>query len=125
MHAEDGIVAAAFELVAISEVAPLLARGEAAVFTPAERAYAASKSDPERRLAARLAAKRAALRLLGGDARIEEVEILRSPGRPPRIELSGAARQRLQALGADRVLTSLTHGRTHAAASVLLVRSGE
>ena len=35
------------------------------VFTPAERAYAASKSDPARRLAARLAAKRAAVALLG------------------------------------------------------------
>ena len=32
----------------------------------AERAYARAKSDPERRLAARLAAKRAAVRLLGG-----------------------------------------------------------
>jgi holo-[acyl-carrier protein] synthase len=113
----DGVVDAAFELIAIAEVASLPAG--TSPFTPAENAYARSKSDPERRLAARLAAKRAAARLLG--VRPEEIEVVRGPAGPPTLRLSERARASLSARGASRVLVSLTHGRTHAAASVLLV----
>src|SRR5260221_331826 len=64
---DDGIVAEALEVLEISEVTRLLAGAPAdSVFSAGERDYAASKSDPERRLAARLAAKRAASRALGG-----------------------------------------------------------
>ena len=41
---------------------------------------------------------------------------------PPRLRLSGGARERLTALGASGALVSLTHERRHAAALVLLVR---
>jgi len=41
---------------------------------------------------------------------------------PPALRLSGAARDRLQALGAGRALVSLTHERAHAAALVVLLR---
>lgn len=121
MTQDDGLVANAREVLEIVEVEPLLAREGDSPFTPAELEYARSKSDPVRRLAARLAAKRAAVRLLGGDVPLAEVEILRGRG-APRIELSARAAARLQALGATRILVSLTHGRTHAAAAVLLVR---
>lgn len=110
-------MASALEVVAIEEVARLGAANRS-VFSSAERAYAASKSDPDRRLAARLAAKRAAARLLGVDP--ADVEVLREGG-PPRLSLSPKAEARLVALGAARALVSLTHGRTHAAASVLLI----
>ena len=87
-----------------------------------ELAYARDKSDPERRLAARLAAKRAAVRLLGAGVTEDDVEVLRGPGGPPRLRLSARAEARLARLGAARALVSLTHGRQHAAAAVLLVR---
>ena len=112
------------EILDIAEVAGLLAPGAAHPFTAAEMAYARAKSDPERRLAARLAAKRAAARLLGGGAQPSEVEVRRGAGGPPRLELSGQARERMAALGADRAIVSLTHGREQAAAAVLLLRGG-
>jgi holo-[acyl-carrier protein] synthase len=117
---EAGVVVAhALEVVAIDEV-------EAArpgVFTSAERAYAESKSDPQRRLAARLAAKRAAVRALGGTVSLAEVEVRAGFGGPPTLHLSGAAAARLRELGGF-ARVSLTHGVRHAAASVLVLRAG-
>ena len=112
-------MASAREVVPIDEVG--LVGAASSVFTAAERAYALSKSDPERRLAARLAAKRAALLLLGDEMDEGDVEILPSRGGPPQLSFSRRARARLQALGASGALVSLTHGRTHAAASVLFL----
>lgn len=124
MGTADDVVAHAVEVLDIAEVKALLSAGTAHPFTEAELAYARDKSDPDRRLAARLAAKRAAARLLGGGAQPEEVEVLRGAGGPPRLKLTGKARERLASLGADRALVSLTHGREQAAASVLLLRGG-
>jgi holo-[acyl-carrier protein] synthase len=119
---EAGVIASALELLEIDEVARLPAAERTAVFSERERAYAAARSDPERRLAARLAAKRAAVRVLGGGLEPADVEVTRARGGPPALALSERARARLQALGGARLLVSLTHGRTHAAASVLLTR---
>src|SRR5881409_2002867 len=111
---DDGVVAEALELVAVAEVAPLLdaaaAGAASAPFSPAELAYARSKRDPERRLAARLAAKRAALALLGAGFELGDAEIRRSPGGPPELRLSERAHLRVRGLGAERVLVSLSHG---------------
>ncbi len=123
MGTADDVVAHAVEVLDIAEVKALLSAGASHPFTEAELAYARDKSDPDRRLAARLAAKRAAVRLLGGDAQPAEIEVLRGGG-PPRLKLSGKARERLQSLGADRALVSLTHGREQAAAAVLFLRGG-
>jgi holo-[acyl-carrier protein] synthase len=112
----DGVVASALELVAIAEVAGV----PPGTFSPAERAYAASKSDPERRLAARLAAKRALAGLLGLAGGEIEVQAVR--GGPPRLGLSERAAARLRETGATRALVSLSHGRTHAVAVVLLLQ---
>lgn len=120
MQREDGVVASAIEVLDIREVGAV--REIPGVFTAGERAYAESKSDPERRLAARLAAKRAACRLLGEGVSLGDVEIV-SRGGPPQMRLGPRAAARLAALGASSVLVSLTHGRTHAAASVLLRES--
>lgn len=118
----DGVLAHALEVVEVAEVERLLARdATSSVFTPGEEAWARRRSDPERRLAARLAAKRAACALLGGGTREGDVEIVRGEG-PPALRLSDLARDRLHALGASRALVSLTHERHHAAAVVLLVR---
>ena len=117
----DGVVASAVELVAIDEVARRLDSGETAVFTGPELAYARARSDPARRLAARLAAKRALVRLLGGGVAEDEVEVVRGAYGPPALRLSPGATERLRALGAARALVSLTHERAHAAALVVLV----
>jgi phosphopantetheinyl transferase (holo-ACP synthase) len=121
MDAADGVVASAFEIVDIADVAALPPYG-AAVFSDGERAYALHKSDPERRLAARLAAKKAALSLLGPPLTLADFEVVRGRGGPPALRLSARATAALLARGATGVLVSLTHGREQAAASVLLVR---
>ncbi len=115
-----GVIARALEVLEIAVV------GEEpdGTFTDAERRYAASKSDPQRRLAARLAAKRAAARLLGADTAVSEIEVRPARGGPPGLVLSDAATARLRALGAERALVSLTHGRAHAAAVVLFLGPG-
>jgi holo-[acyl-carrier protein] synthase len=113
-----GVIASVRHVLAIAEVN----EAPAEAFTAAERAYADSKSDPLRRLAARLAAKRAASELLG--VPIGEIEILPARGGPPRLSLSASAQARLKALGATSALVSLSHGRTHAAAAVLLLGPG-
>jgi holo-[acyl-carrier protein] synthase len=114
------VVAHALEIVAIDEVAALDPR-PGAVFTAGERAYAESKSDPQRRLAARLAAKRAAVRALGGGIALSEVEVRHRPGGPPALRLSGEAAKALRRLGGAAVMVSLTHGVDHAAATVLVL----
>jgi phosphopantetheinyl transferase (holo-ACP synthase) len=113
----DGVVAEALEVVEIEDAV----EAEDA-FTERELDYARSKPDPERRLAARLAAKRAALRILGGGLPLREIEVLRGRGGPPSLRLGPGAEARRTSLGGGRFLVSLTHGRTHAAAAVLLVR---
>jgi holo-[acyl-carrier protein] synthase len=123
MDADDGVVAEAVEVLAISEVAPLLASGGTGPFSEAEMVYARDKSDPERRLAARLAAKRAGVRLLGPGIDERDVEVVRVPGQAPRLRLSPRAEERLRLRGASAALVSLTHGREHAAAAVLLLRA--
>jgi holo-[acyl-carrier protein] synthase len=117
---DDEVVASAREVLPIAEVA----RTDPSVFTEAEHAYARSKSDPERRLAARLAAKRAAARLLGVGIEPAEVEVRPARGGPPTLAFSARAAERLRLLGAERALVSLTHGRELAAAAVLLLRGG-
>jgi holo-[acyl-carrier protein] synthase len=120
--AEEGVVASGAEIVAIEEAERLLAAGGEGVFSDDELLYARARVDPGRRLAARLAAKRTACRLLGGGAREAEVEVLRGEYGPPSLRLSGTARDRMRALGASRALVSLTHERGHAAALVVLLR---
>lgn len=118
----DGVVASAVELVAVDEVERLLAgAGAAAAFSEGEIAYARERSDPARRLAARLAAKRAAARLLGGTVRPQDVEVVRGDYGPPALRLSPRGRERLAQLGAARLLVSLTHERAQAAALVVLL----
>jgi len=121
-EAEEGVVASAFTIVALEETEALLAAGGGSVFSEGELAFARARVDPARRLAARLAAKRAAVQLLGDGAAEREIEVERGDYGPPRLRLSGRARERLFALGASHALVSLTHERRHAAALVLLLR---
>jgi holo-[acyl-carrier protein] synthase len=116
---KPSVLAHVREVVEIAAFAELLRREGDARFGDEERRYAASKSDPVRRLAARWAAKLAAARALGGDVAPEDVEVVRGHG-APELRLGRRAAARLRALGAARAHVSLTHGVGHAAASVVL-----
>ena len=92
----------------------------ARVFTDGERVYCARKRFPAQHLAARFAAKEAAAKALGtglsSGVGWHDFEVIRLPGRPPRLTLSGRAQQLALALGVARISLSLTHTEHYATA---------
>jgi holo-[acyl-carrier protein] synthase len=100
------------------------------VLTPLERSWLpASPRARAAYVAGRFAGKEAALKALGtGMAEgigLHAVEIRRQASGRPELVLLGRAAQRAGLLGARRFLVSLTHGRAHAAAVVVLEDDGE
>jgi len=98
------------------------------VFTPGELAYALGRRRAHEHLAARFAAKEAALKALGtgwsGGVSWTEVEVLRQgPGRPG-LALHGRAADVAAAAGVGGWLLSLSHTGTHAMASALALGAG-
>jgi holo-[acyl-carrier protein] synthase len=92
------------------------------VFTSAELDYARAHRRPGRHLAARFAAKEAAVKALGMPDSLALHEIEVAAGEPPRLRLSGRAAER----AAKRELrVSLTHSRDIAAAVVVTPPAGE
>lgn len=72
------------------------------------------------------AAKEAAMKALGTGMRgvaFREVAVARAPGGPPRLVLSGRAREKADALGVVSAHVTITHGRRDAVAVVLLLGS--
>jgi holo-[acyl-carrier protein] synthase len=94
------------------------------VFTPAEVEYCASKRNNVERLAARFAAKEAALKALGtGLSRgitWRDVEVRRQPGSRPTIAFSGVAAQYAARLHVKHISLSLSHTEEQAIALVIL-----
>jgi len=99
-------------------------RLEKRLFTARERADCADRADRAQSLAARFAAKEAALKALGtGWAQglgFRQIEIERQASGAPRLRFHGRAAERASELGAPRVHVSLTHQPGIAAAVVLL-----
>lgn len=95
------------------------------VFTDEEIAYCQKRRDPIPHLAARFAAKEAALKALGIGLRLgvswREMEVRREPGQAPFLVLSGKSRSIGEALGGRRLLLSLTHDGDYAIAQAMLV----
>jgi holo-[acyl-carrier protein] synthase len=97
------------------------------VFTAAERAEVAGRSDPAPHLAARFAAKEAVMKALGtgiGGFPLHDVEVVREPreGRlpgPPSLRLLDRAAALAEARGVRRWHVSLTHTEAMALAVVL------
>lgn len=92
-------------------------------FTDAEIAYCLGKSFPERHLAARLAAKEAAVKALG-IAAVEPpmwrtVEVVRADGRPPRLVLHDDLLGYASAHRIVELLVSLSHTDQFATATVI------
>ena len=94
----------------------------ARLLTPNERAGA--RGPFVSYVAARWAAKEAALKALGtgisGGITWRDVEVLDEPSGAPRMLLHGLAFRRAQALGVTSALVSLTHDQEHAAAVAVL-----
>ena len=96
------------------------------VFTAGEIAYCHRRRDPAPSLAARFAAKEAAMKALGtGFSRGVYwlgIEVVRHGG-PPQLRFHDGAAARFAALGATGSLLTLTHSEELAIAHVMLLRS--
>ena len=82
------------------------------LFTEEERAYGARFSDPAPRLAARFAAKEAAMKALGvglGAFSFQDLEVVRAPTGAPSLMVSGAAAAVAGERGVTSFLLSITH----------------
>lgn len=91
------------------------------LFTAGERAYAARQCDPAPSLAARFAAKEAAMKALGvglGAFRLTDVEVVRLASGQPSLLVRGAAAALASQQGVGKWLVSLTHTSSHAQAVV-------
>jgi holo-[acyl-carrier protein] synthase len=94
------------------------------IFTEGEIAYASRRKRPGPHLAARFAAKEAAMKALGTGFSQgvvwRDIEVVRHHG-PPQLQFHGVAAQRFAAIGATRSLLTLTHAETLALAQVLFL----
>lgn len=88
------------------------------LFRPGELEFASSRARPARHLAARFAAKEAAIKALGGECGPRDIEVTDGGRQVPRLLLHGRARAAADARAVDLVV-SLTHSRESAAAAVL------
>lgn len=124
--AGERLLGLGLDIVAIEEVARSLqavgARFEARMYTAAERAYAASvASQRHARLAARFAAKEAAIKALSlSDAGIDwrEIEVAHEGDGAPVLRLHGKVQALAARAGVTRVVISLSHDGPCAAAIV-------
>jgi holo-[acyl-carrier protein] synthase len=115
------------DLVAIPRLEAVLSRNRerflGRVFTQAEQADCLSRAHPARHLAARLAAKEAAMKALGTGwglgVRWQDVEVQSGFAMPPVLRLSGAAKARADARGIRQALVSLSHDGDYAIAVVV------
>ena len=115
------------DLVAIPRVESLLARHRerflSRVFTSIEQAECLGRARPAIHLAARVAAKEAAMKALGSGWGLGggwlDVEVRSKDGTPPSLVLAGAARARAEAQGIRQTLVSLSHDGEYALAVVI------
>ena len=94
------------------------------VFTDGEIKYSMSMKFPARHLAARFAAKEAAMKALGTGwnrgVRWVDIEVCRQPGGRPTIAFHGRAGEIAKELGAAHVALSISHTADQAIAQVIL-----
>lgn len=115
------------DLVAVSRVDAVLARHRERflerVFTPTELADCLGRARPGRHLAARLAAKEAAMKALGTGwglgIRWQDVEVQSGGSTAPSLRLQGEAKRRAEARGIRQAFVSLSHDGDYAIAVVV------
>ena len=130
-EATQGVLGVGVDLVAIDRIRDLCERyGDRflnRIYSPAELAEA-ERRGPNRfeHLAGLFASKEAVLKGMGTGrsqgARFIDVEVTSRPSGAPRVRLSGASRERLQAAGGGEVLVSITHDAGLAAAFAVVQR---
>jgi holo-[acyl-carrier protein] synthase len=127
------IVGHGIDLVEISRISQMLKEhGEKFLercFTPEERVYNQDSKRYHEHLAARFAAKEAAMKALGTGLSEglswTDIQVVSEPNGRPTLDLHRAARDVAVRVGADEWWISLSHTDTHAIASVIAVRTGE
>ncbi|MFC1734906.1 holo-ACP synthase [Candidatus Hydrogenedentota bacterium] len=94
------------------------------VFTESEVEFCMKKTVPTASLAARFAAKEAALKALGagwsGGISWHDAEVVSTPKQAPRLRLSGVAKRLAAEAGVESIHLSLTHTDKYASATVIL-----
>ena len=94
------------------------------IFTEGEIRYCESKANRVERLAARFAAKEAAMKALGTGwnrgVTWRDIEVRRQPGGRPTVTFSGKAAEFAAGLGMTRAALSLSHTPAEAIAQVIL-----
>ena len=117
------------DLVDIDRFRDVLARTpgmRTRLFVESELAYADQSADPARPLAARFAAKEAALKSLKsglGSMRFTEMEVMRHDDGHPELVLHGAAADYARQHGAGRFELTMSHTDTLAQAVVVALES--
>ena len=117
-----GVGIDAVEIGRFREVLARRPRMAERLFSSAERSLVAGRSDPVPSLAARFAAKEAAMKSLRtgiGGVDFNEIEVLSDPDGAPRLWVSGRAATRAAAAGVTSWHVSLTHTASLAAAVVV------
>jgi holo-[acyl-carrier protein] synthase len=114
MVVATGVDLADIERVARALDAPHGARFRARVFTAEEQRYCESRGRGRAEsYAARFAAKEAVMKALGvgwgRDASWQDIAVVRARGGPPRIELSGQARETARRKGIGALSLALSH----------------
>ncbi len=92
------------------------------IFTEYERNYCRGRST---QLAARFAAKEAAMKALGTGVRgigWKEIEVQRLPSGKPFIKLHGKAKERAKFIGAEKIELSISHSKELATAMVIMYK---
>lgn len=94
------------------------------VYTQAEIDYSLAKANADERLAGRFAAKEAGMKALGtglsGGITWKDLAVGREESGKPTLHLSGAAKQRADAMGVARIHLTITHTGELAMAVVVL-----
>ena len=89
------------------------------IYTDREKLYCRGRAH---QLASRFAAKEAVMKALGTGTRgvrWRDIEVVRTQGRAPTIELHGTALDRAEQLGIDHLAVSLSHSQDYAVAHVV------
>ncbi len=115
------------DLIAISRVETILSKHGARflhrVFTRTEQAECLGRAHPAMHLAARVAAKEAAMKALETGwslgVRWQDIEVHSDGVRAPRLRLMGVAGERAKARGIRHALVSLSHDAEYAIAVVV------
>jgi holo-[acyl-carrier protein] synthase len=120
------VIATGVDIVEIDRVAALLARHgdrfRRRVYTDREWDDSGGRIES---LAARFAAKEALIKALGSrEPALREIEVVRPERSQPSLRLSGRAAEIARSLAVSEVSVSLSHGREHAVAVVVVVRHG-